>query len=259
MTLVRIRTDKLESAVRDLAPTATDLQRIARGLGQAAVLKWKQLGQQGLKSTRRDYVQGIKMEPGKGGSVTVSLEGVVPNLIENGFPGGDMRRWMLKSPKARMGKNGPYLVVPFRHGSPGSSGANTGNPLPPSVHALAKKLAPTLSRPATPGGTPGAVKYGERMGPHLARSAKTRKLLTEKKKPWHTSNLYAGMIREEKKYAKATQNQYTTFRTISMHTNDPDRHWIHPGITPRRYARKVRDYLNRVSTDIVATALTRSK
>ena len=50
----------------------------------------------------------------------LTLEGTVPNMVEQGWTGGDLRQWLLHGPNAKQGKNGPYNVIPFGHGTPGT-------------------------------------------------------------------------------------------------------------------------------------------
>lgn len=260
MSLIVVNTRKLAMSIADAVPNRPDVQRVIRGIGQAALQYWKKLAQEELKSTARDYIAGLAVTYASD-VVRIDLVGVLPNMIEHGWRGGDMREWMLKSPRAKQGKHGPYLVVPFRHGTPKSSGRNVGRPMPASIHAAAKLLAPTVSRPRIGGlyheiGKKHTV-YGDRLKP-TSRGVKedARKILTSKEKPWHTTSIFTGMIRKEKLYEKKKQSHYTTFRTISQHTNDPERHWIHPGIRAKRFAPRVQQHVSKMATAILRVALT---
>lgn len=250
MAILRIQVGDLHHTIVGTVPNAADVQRILQGLGAAGMQKWKKLAQTNLRSTSRDYAAGLGIEYTANQAI-ITLEGMLPNMIENGWPGGDMRKWMLQSPKAKMGKNGRYLIVPFRHGTPGTSGRNVGAPMPGSIYQVAKNLAPTISRPGTGGGN---TKWGGRLHPGLPMAAKTKKLLQAKAKPHHTTSLFMGMVRKEKTYEGATQSSYSTFRVISEKSNGKG-HWIHPGVKAKRFAPQVQAYVEKISAAIIATAL----
>jgi len=62
--------------------------------------------------------------------------------IEQGMPGYDMKRVLRTSLKARVAKDGSrYLIIPFRHGTPGSQSFRS--VMPEHVHELARQLAPS--------------------------------------------------------------------------------------------------------------------
>ena len=44
----------------------------------------------------------------------------IAEQLENGTGPWDMKPMLLNGPKARMGKNGKYNIIPFRHGTSGS-------------------------------------------------------------------------------------------------------------------------------------------
>jgi hypothetical protein len=262
--LVKIDLEGVKATLIASVPHDVDRQRILKGIGAAAMHYWKKLAQQQLKSTSRDYIAGIELKETPGGGVTVELNGQLANMVEQGFSGGDMRAWMLSSPKAKQGKNGPYLVVPFRHGTPGTSGRNVGAAMPGPIHTAAKKLLGTLSRPGKPVSTTGGQTtiYGKRLHPGLTMRQAARQILKRKEKPWHATGIYMGMIRKEKLVKGGPQTSgYQTFRTISakvrVDPNDPNspmKHWVHPGIKPRNIARQVQKHIEKLATHIVRQA-----
>ena len=265
MPLVKVDVSDILANVTRQLPTKSDLVEIRRGLGMSALKFWRDQAQKNLKSSSRDYVQALSYRE-QGSRVFIILDGQVPNMIENGFPGGDMRDWMLKGPNAKMGKNGMYNTIPFRHGTPGSSGRNVGPPMPKIVHNVARKLEqPTQSQASKlkqQGGQP--VLYGQRLHPDNHRAgAQIKQILETKKKPWHTTSVYTGMQREQKTYEGATQNQYMSFRRISRNRRsgkDPDTgqnrdSWMHPGIKPRNYARATQKHIEKIMPAVIRLAL----
>lgn len=255
--LVRIDLGKMKAQILGALPHNPDIDRALKGLGAAAMDYWKTLAAKELRSTAKDYIDALTHYE-KDGKVYVELrEGPkgspMPNMIEQGWPGGDMRDWMLNSPKAKQGKNGPYLVVPFRHGTPGTTERNVGPQMPGPIHTAAKKLTAQLSRPGKishEGGTP--VVHGQRLHPGLPMSAAAKKILQRKEKPWHATSIYMGMIRKAQPTAKGLQTSgFQTFRTISRHTSEPGKHWVHPGIKPRHLARKVEKHITKIASAMI--------
>jgi hypothetical protein len=239
--LVSVDTSKLRAALLATMLTPDDSRKILEGTASAARANWIKLAKSELKSTSRDYVQGIQEVEYKKTVARIDLLGVLPNMVEQGWPATDLRTTLLGpgAKNVKTAKDGSrYNTVPFRHGAPGGGGRNVGAPMPKPIHAEAKKLAPTLSMPSIGGGGP-TVLYGGRLVPTKNMKQAARDILDTKKQPWHTTSIYTGMIRQEKMYGKAKQNTYSTFRRISSKATGDSRKWMHPGITARRLADRV--------------------
>lgn len=209
------------------------------------------LAHERLHSTSQDYVAGLmpvrynmpggRLPPGESVVATIALVGWLPNAVEHGWEGGDMKPALLRGRNSRPTASGGRMnVVAFRHGTPGTTGRN----MPPmgSAHAFGVRM--------TPGGvqTTGTMPRGaaEQLGKRIHKAAKKLAATTggpgqptqwggrlpegmaPKLEAHHKTDIYAGMVRQEKTYRKATQSQYTTFRAVSDRS-DP-RSWIHPGI-----------------------------
>lgn len=219
---------------------AAALPEIAEGLRSEIVA----LAQRELTTAGADYVQGlhvihVPLSPGKlyGGEATfatIVLTGWLANAVERGWAGGDMKPFLLEGRNARRTKDGKrYNVVRFRHGTPGSSGRSfaamgsvhrshgmsrsDAEQLGRRVHKAARALAATTSHPQS------GTKWGERLDAGMAP-----KLSNRTSGYRHKSDIFAGMVRQEKTYGAAVQNQYTTFRAVSDNS-DPGA-WVHPGI-----------------------------
>ncbi len=140
----------------------------------------------------------------------------IADQVENGFPARDLKRMLLTSRKVRMSKKGKrYLVIPFRHGTPGT---NT-NPMPQSVYRMAKRLSHSsiigsrremsinpdrkgIHRQIT------RLKYswGDRLPPGTANKLNAR----------HKSDPFAGMVKfQNPKQGGSKDTQYLTFRVMS--------------------------------------------
>jgi hypothetical protein len=262
MPLVRVNISGVAASVLRTLPKRSDRAAVLKQLGAAAMQFWKRQAQQNLRTSSRDYVQSLQHEVNDE-RVRITLRGMIPNMIENGWSGGDMRDWLLKGPNAKLGPNGMYNTVPFRHGTPGTTGRNVGPQMPRAIHNVAKRLSATLSRPGIAHGYSGGrhVVYGQRLHPGVLRMGKQAKdILTTLHRPWHSTGIYRGMIREEKHYSspRKTQAQYMTFRRISRkvaidpRTGAPSKdHWIHPGIKPRRFALATQKHIEGLAQSIV--------
>jgi len=227
----------------------------------AARTEWVRLAQTKLKSSREDYVQALQQptEP-RGASVRVELVGRVPNLVENGQAPHDLRDTVIPTARTkRTSRDGhEYVYVPFRHQAPGGRGKGLhGRRMPTPIHNVAKALAATRSRAAgRVGGGPGrATVWGERLHMGLSMSEQARKILGRLEKPWHKSSIYEGMVRQEKVYERARQNQYKTWRTISTRPGADPRSWKHPGIKARHFARKVADHIGKIQGALFRTTV----
>lgn len=251
MALLRINLSKLRGAMLAMAPTPNDMDRLLRGVGSVVQQRWVSIAQQALHTTARDYVAGIQPVEVKGRVARVVLVGMMPNLVEHGMSAFDLRTTLLGpgAKNAKTAKDGSrYNTVPFGHGTPGSGGHNVGRPMPAPIHAVAKKLAPTVSRPE------GGTQWGGRLHPGMSMSSAARSILTTKEKPWHWGSTYMGMVRQQKTYAKATQNKYSTFRRISSKVSRGKEHWLHPGIRARNLAPRVQREISTIVKAMLGTA-----
>jgi len=259
MPLLKYDLSPFKAALLSAYPSPGDMERFIGGLAVAARQRIIGMAQKQLRTSARDYVAGVQDIEMKGKVARIVLAGTVPNMVENGWPETDLRLTLLGpgAKNVKVAKDGSrYNTVPFRHGTPGSSGRNVGTQMPKSIYAVAKKLTPTLSRPGViTGGRGTIVAYGQRLNPGMKMGAAARRILTTKAKPWHTSPLHLGMIREEKTYAKATQSQYTTFRRISTNSRNGKEHWLHPGITARRFFPKAQTELDAIVRSTLAAVL----
>lgn len=181
---------------------------------------------QRLTTSEQDYVENVqpakyhypsgRIPPGANVTVaTIVLTGKIPNMIEQGWPGGDMKPFLLAGRNAKMTRGGiRYNTVPFRHGVPGVTGRN----FPAMGSAYRRQM-----------GEEAAARLGKRVYKAAKKLGPGERLptpsgLAPKLRSIHTTDIYAGMIREE---GDARSVQYMTFRRVSDRS-DPGK-WIHPG------------------------------
>lgn len=199
------------------------------GLARAAQDHWISLAQAKLKSSRADYINGLRQAESfrvKSGASTQSFEitlvGRMPNNYEFGMPSFDMksvRPGWLGGAKARRAKDGSsYVIIPFRHST--SSDTNM---------AYTGKAAAVSSPTDLKSQLRKAVKdYGlDRMLKTATGSVATGPVARiPKRAPVHP--YLQGLTRIQTTRKGGGSSQLKTFRVMSEHS-DPSS-WIHPGI-----------------------------
>lgn len=261
------------------------LEVLLDDLAASARVKWIRLAQVGLRSTAQTYIEGIQEVEAAPSQRTIVLTGWLANALENGADPWDLRETLL-GPEAKHRKPGfshipgqPkfrdgswYAHIPFRHGTPGTTGL-AGQPMGMRYGPQGEKSrAWAASGHMTEGE---AAAMGKKIY-ELAKALKQRRAGKRKASirdvlgagagdapllaPWHKTDIYAGMRKERKTYVgpsgkQTTQSQYTTFRTISTRN---DVGWIHPGFEPRHYSQQVAEHVARIAPGAVDAAIKRA-
>ncbi len=163
--------------------------------------------------------------------------------IENGINAGfDMLPGMLASPKARTGKNGKYLIVPFKHNS---------SPRTPTQELLNKTLKSELTKKKIP------YQKIEKNPDGSAKSGLLHKLNagnpTAPKpngKPWQPDHYSGPILQSIRVYQHKVEHAQTatvsvkkdimTFRTASQ--SQAGQKWIHPGFEPQNFLTEAKDW-----------------
>ena len=250
-------------------------QAVLSDIADGARANWIRVAQRELGSSKEDYIQGIQPVAVEDNARVIVLVGWMPNSVENGLDSFDMRETLLGGHSAltRRAKDGHlYGHVPFRHGTPESKGGG-GSPMgraygPTAEHSLAqgnvmgataaadlgKKVYEAAKRLSATRTTQHAseasaamttTRWGGRLPPGMAPKLAAH----------HKTDIYAGMVRVRHTYAKTTQTQYRTFRTISQAVPSG---WIHPGIRARHLASNVEDWIRDNAAKIVGNAVKRA-
>jgi hypothetical protein len=196
-----------------------------------------------LNTTADDYIAGLQVEriTTKGGwfspdTIThqVILVGMLPNMIEKGWPGGDMKPALLAGRNAKVGKDGKrYNTVPFRHMGTNATGRN-GQPFGSQYREMlgqdwASRLGKSIEKMAK------RLRPGQRLEAGHAPRLRAH----------HKTDLYAGLH----KRGQPRHTQYMTFRRVSE--NSDPRAWLHPGIQPANLFPEVEAHIDRVSGAIL--------
>jgi hypothetical protein len=212
-------------------------------------------------NSRGDYTRSIHADLSKEQLKAVWSNGPWTDQIEKGHPEIDLKPGLLHGPKARMGKNGPYNIVPFRHGIPNSLKSN--NPMPQDLYNMMRRETNKLDkiRAATGHGTgtsrivgkgPGVwqrvsgaqdVKNNYQWGFRLPASKggiPETKQTSQGDYTWKTGK-HSGMVRMDTSTKKARSSEYITFRVVS-YKSDPAS-WIVPKQDPIPIREKVVEIL----------------
>lgn len=190
-------------------------------------------------SLRRLYADSIVLDKQLTGMGSVSQRILaakkIAEQLENGSGPWDMKPMLLNGPKARVGKNGKYNIIPFRHGTGGNSDSNY-KTMPTQVYKQARELKASVR-------AGNAMKYGGRL-PAQGKPGKNPTTGYQ-----HKNEKHEGMVRVEKTYKAAKQSQYMTFRVVSERS-DPNS-WIHPGYEAHHIAKSVADFCRPAVEDMI--------
>lgn len=201
---------------------------------------------------RQQYVDSISYRMVSPLKAEITADYRLADQIENGRPAYDLKQMLATSTKVRRNKNGQrFLIIPFRHNTPGQTAHATD--MPGHVYAMAKKL-----QASSVSGT-GMRRSGEIMGfvpgqgmqalpaahqhanPYLSDpSTKGPAMVPSKKYLWGTRlapgsmgpnprgkvDRFAGMVRfnTTAEGSKAKSSAYMTFRVMSEKSSG----WIIP-------------------------------
>ncbi len=180
-----------------------------------------------LKSSRQDYQNSIYVNKIDDLSYEVGLVGWLPNAIESGISGFDMKANFEKSSKRTMTEDGGwYLTIPYRQASSEAIGESSvfSGVMPSEVHKEAKKLST--------GEGLSVKKLPEQYQiPKIRTKVVTESKIFEEYQNKHS--IYAGLQKKQDVLGRGT---YTGFRRVSG--NSDGNAWIHPGIEEHGFAEK---------------------
>jgi hypothetical protein len=237
---------KLEDLGIDLdsfsAETRETFQESVGQVARAAQAEWIRLAQSRLKTSRADYINGLRQAESFSvrvmGATTIfeiALVGRMPNAFEFGMAGFDMkavRPGWLGGSKAKTARDGhKYITIPFRHSV--SSAANlayTGKAARADLKGELKKVVRKygmnrMIRAATGQPLEGSVK-------RLPRSAKTHSYLK-------------GLTRVQQLTSQPNraQGQLFTWRVMSEKSSPGS--WRHPGLNAANLLNEVETWVDR--------------
>lgn len=218
-------------------------QARAKRLAVAIAAAWKATAHEAgddLGSVLRDYKRGVVITQATPDLVIVTLQGIVPNLLERGQPPHDMRDYLLKTVRAgaapiRRDKSGrPYRFIMFR-----KKVAEIRRMGDSAAYDDAKSMSATMS------GSEGKLIYGARMASGRARH------YINKSGVRSVSDALSGMVKlvgittQAGGASRAGSNTtYATWRTVSYKRPEA---WQHSGRPALNLARIVTDNITEIA------------
>lgn len=204
---------------------------------------WEKEAINSLLTSKQIYVRSILVDDDGPARATVRLAGVVPNMVETGASGFDIKDGLLNGPNAKISSTGSrYNVVPFSFGAPGSLEENfNGGILPSEVYDVIKNKPQNVSVKGGGAKTKG-LQLEEIPKPFDEKQVKTISSPEAGtfRQYQHKTSIYEGVSRVKDSVTK--QNRYQSFRAVSDNS-DPDS-WMHPGIEARNLSDKAMDNFN---------------
>jgi len=195
----------------------------------------------------------------------------VTELLEAGHGPIDLKPGLLNGPKSRMGKNGRYNIVSFRHGTPGSD-PHRNNPMPLSVYKSfssqvkevdAQRKAGASPIPGTSYTSQSSAKPGDRSYTWgtkyntMDQRGRRSKIIKSKGKTLghytQKSGKYAGMVRLQQSTQNSKSGKYLTFRIVSSHSDPMS--WIVPEQDPFPIRQAVIDHMKPFAEGMLQEAL----
>lgn len=226
-----------------------------RAVAEEGAFRWKSSVAKARlwEGEKQPYIESISWQMTGPWSAEISTDYKLAGEIERGRPAKDLKRMLQTSKKTRATKDGTrYLIIPFRHGTPGNDALSRA--MPPQIYAKAKALSPSLLLP------PGTVNAPTRIsasGHNVAQHSyqwggRLPKGLSTKLSPHHKTDIYAGMVRFKTSTPGAKSSSYLTFRVMSEKSSG----WIVPPRPGLYLAKQVAEGLRPVLEDAVGQAVT---
>lgn len=238
-----------------LFPRLAEAVKLVAGQVQADWIEGVQKAK--LWSVEKDaYAASIKWQMTGAFTAEVWSDYRYAQEIETGRPARDLKRMLDSSLKVRVTKKGKrYLVIPFRHNTPGANA--TGPTMPAHVYAAARRLKPST-----------VIGQKQRLSGTGAYDIKTRRMLTVNQNvyawgerldagamgpnPRGKVDRFAGMVRFNTTSPKgAKRSEYVTFRVMA----EDSKGWVippRPGLyIVRQVVERMRPLAKQVFTEAV--------
>ncbi len=211
-------------ASKILAGAMPAVEHTILAIGNEAMVRWKTavIHAHLWQGDKEPYVNSIQMEKTGPFAVRIFTDYKNAGPIEEGRPAFDQHAYLQTSLKTRIVKGGPnkgkkYLIIPFRHNTPGAEAHAM--PMPQAVYKVAKTL--TKSRIT---GQRLEDNVHKRIGPKgdvLQVVRNTYKWggvlpagIVPKTNESHKTDRYAGMVRMDTSTGKKKSSAYLTFRVM---------------------------------------------
>lgn len=242
-SLEMVSTKYLPNTVKAVKVACATLQYTWKAYAMGAAIPGTNMR---IKSIRGEYARSIKTQSGKLSGVIYSDSPYAASL-EDDQPSRDLKKIIPYGTKSRVGKNGAYSIVPFRHGVPGSLSA----PLPDIVYkALLQKikqmefLKSTAKRKTHE--TPNI--YGEMIKRHTYKWG-------SRTKGTGFPNLEGMVVFNVSSSGKENRGEYVTFRVITANkpkVSKSQKGWEESWVVPSRRGYHLTRHVVANTKDVIA-------
>lgn len=213
----------------------------------AAREEWIKLARQKLRSSASAYISSIgPVELGRNQAVIRlrkdTPEGRFANAIEQGTGPYDLKKGLLKGPKAKQTIDGkPYTHVPFQLKTPGSGVSGPSPPvMPRSIYRMASQM-----------GIGQQMKLPQKYEDYGIKTRLSADVSKWGHYTWKTSP-YQGIIRTQTVRGQPVaggKSAYVTIRTVSK-KSDPAS-WIHPGFRAKNLIEEASNKLEQIFPEVL--------
>lgn len=237
-------------------------------LSQAVMEQWlEEVNNARLWSKEKDdYLRSISWDFTGDFSAEVKSDYGLAADIETGRPERDLKKMLNTSLKVRRTEDGRrFLVIPFRHNTPGSSA--TGRPMPMEVYQRARSMAKSSisGHGRRPTGEITTLHPKRGMSPHpnqtpFLSNPRTRQHSTVTRRAYNWGDAlkgadipsrYKGMYRFEAGSGSESRSQYMTFRVMMEGSNG----WVVPAKPGLYIARGIAERNRPVAEKIFSEAI----
>lgn len=241
----------VEGAVQDMFPQLS--QAIAMTAEHGAN-EWKGSVMKARlwSGEKAPYVESIQWQMTGPFSAEIWTEYALADEIETGRPARDLKKMLQTSKKTRTSSKGSkYLIIPFRHNTPGSDAL--AQSMPSDVYAVAKKLTPShVLAPGTKKAPTRLSASGHTVAQHSYQwGGRLPAGMTPKLKPHHKTDIHAGMVKMNTSSGSQKSSAYLTFRIMS----EKSAGWVVPARPGLRLAGNVADNIQPVLEAAIGKAI----
>lgn len=233
----------------------------AKNLAAMGYAKMHELAAQRLHSRREMFVQGLDLKQVDDNTWVIVVDAKV-RFIDDGLKPYNMLDSLLKSPKAKSGKKGKYLAVPFHHG-PGK-GPATATPaqldLISTVRAAMKKQGIPFKKIETgPNGQPllgrlHSFDINEKPIKKFEGPGQGKGPIGQVKQGSSGIPLLRGVNVIQRMVGGKARKEILTFRMASESQRGTGK-WDHPGLAPQMLTDTTADWMLKTWNDEIVPAL----
>lgn len=198
---------------------------------------------------KEEYIRSLKWDYTGDFSAEVRATYKLAASIEEGRAERDLKKMLDTSLKVRLSKKGTrYLIIPFRHNTPGSNA--TGRAMPFEVYQNARNLAASK-----------ILGHGKRLSGTGAYNMNTRQPITVRSRRYQWGEVlgddhgrhYKGMYRFEAGSGGEKRSSFMTFRVMT----EESKGWIVPAKPGLYIAKQVAERLRPAAQEVISEAIRR--